>query len=85
MSAETRLFTSFHEGYERLNNNLQNYIDKYRVIEAKYIADNNQSNDVLNANNIIFSNALFELSKNKHAKTLVDLEKVNKLMVGEEE
>ena len=85
LSAETRLYTAFQEGYDRLNNNLQNYIDKYRVIESKYIADNNQSNDVLNANNITFNNALFELGKNKHAKTLLDLKKVNQLMTGEGE
>jgi hypothetical protein len=83
LAAETSLFTAFHEGYDRLNHNLSNYIEKYRVIEEEYIHINNNSNDVLNANNITFSNALFELNKDKHEKTLNDLLDINKQILSE--
>ena len=79
------LYTAFHEGYDRLNNNLTNYIEKYRIIEEEYIGENNKSNDVLNENNITFSNALFELSKNKHLKTQQDLHRVNNEIASEED
>jgi hypothetical protein len=85
LSAENSLYTAFHEGYDKLNNNLQNYVDKYRVIENEYVADNSRSNDVINNNNITFSNALFELSKNKHARTLEQLMEINKEISREEE
>ncbi len=85
LAAETSLYTAFQEGYDRLNNNLTNYIEKYRVIEAEYITENNDSNDVLTTNNTTFSSALFELSKNKHTKTLNELISINRTMFGEED
>jgi|GEM_PF-1677784 len=85
LSAETSLYTAFQEGYDRLYNNLQNYIEKYRVIEAEYIGENNKSNDVLNENNITFNSALFELAKNKHARVINDLQGIHKSISGEGE
>lgn len=85
LTIENALYTAFQEGYDRLNNNLSNYIDKYRLIEEEYIANNNRSNDVLNDNNIAFSNALFKLQKSKHERTLDTLLKINTNMVSEEE
>jgi hypothetical protein len=85
LTTENMLYTAFHEGYDRLNNNLTNYIEKYRIIEEEYIGDNNKSNDVLTTNNITFSNALFELAKNKHLKTQEDLLKINTEILSEED
>jgi hypothetical protein len=85
LSAENTLFTAFQEGYDRLSNNLQNYIEKYRVIEAEYINESNKSNDVLSTNNVTFSSALFELNKNKHARTLKELLNLNNVIAREEE
>ena len=85
LAAETSLFTVFHEGYDRLNHNLSSYIEKYRVIEEEYIQINNKSNDVLNANNITFSNALFELNKDKHERTLQNLLDINTQILSEED
>ena len=85
LSAENSLYTTFTEGYDRLNNNLTNYIEKYRVIEEEYISDNHKSNNILKENNVTFSNALFEQSKMKHEKTLKELFAVNKIMLGEED
>ncbi len=85
LSAETTLFAAFQEGYDRLSNNLQNYIEKYRVIETEYLSEKDRSNNVLNSNNIAFNNALFELNKNKHAKTLKELLNLNKVISRREE
>lgn len=85
LAAETNLFTVFHEGYDRLNDNLATYIEKYRVIEEEYILTNNNSNDILDTNNIAFSNALFELNKDKHERTLNSLLEINKLIISKED
>ena len=85
LTIENAIYIAFQEGYDRLNNNLSNYIDKYRIIEEEYIGENNQSNVVLSDNNNAFTNSLFELSKNKHLKTIKDLLRVNKEMLSEED
>lgn len=84
-SAETALYSAFQEGADRLSDNLQNYIEKYRVIETEYHNNNNVANNIISENNVTFSNALFELSKNKHAKTLQELLSINTTMYGKEE
>ena len=85
LTIENALYTAFQEGYDRLNNNLSNYIEKYRIIEEEYTSENNKSNDVLHENNITFANALFELQKNKHLKTQEDLKQVNTEILSEVE
>lgn len=84
-SAEVSLYTSFQEGTDRLSDNLQNYIEKYRVIETEYHNSNTEANSIISQNNDAFSNSLFELSKNKHANTLQKLLEVNAMMYGKEE
>lgn len=85
LTIENAIYTAFQEGYDRLNNNLTNYIDKYRIIEEEYIFENNKSNEVLSENNATFTNALFELQKNKHLRTQKDLLEVNTEMVSKED
>ena len=84
LSAENTLFTAFSEGYDKLNNNLTNYIEKYRIIEEEYQLSNQQSNHVLDTNNIAFTNALFELGKIKHEHTIKSLLDINKSIIKEE-
>jgi len=84
-SAEVRLFTAFQEGADRLSDNLQNYIEKYRIIETEYHQNNSEANNIISENNVSFSNALFELSKTKHAHTLQKLIEVNAMIFGKEE
>ncbi|QMS85851.1 hypothetical protein [Candidatus Xianfuyuplasma coldseepsis] len=84
-SASNALYTAFQEGYDRLSDNLQNYIEKYRLIEQDFIAKNDHSNDLISANNQTFNNSLFELSKTKHEETLEELLSINATMYGKEE
>lgn len=83
-SAETALYSAFQEGYDKLRDNLRSYIDKYRVIEQEYLANNTQANDQITANNVAFSKALFELSKTKHQSTLKQLQDINQTLFGKE-
>ncbi len=83
-SAETHLYTSFTEGYEKLQENLTTYIEKYKVIEEEFINRNNDSNNIIKDNNLLFSKILFEMSKNKHKKNVDELLEINTTIIEEE-
>lgn len=84
-SCENHLYTSFSEGYDKLQENLTTYIDKYRVIEQEFITKNENANESINTNNNAFSQALFEMSKNKHEKNVKALLEINQDISKEEE
>ncbi len=77
-SLENTLFTSFQDGYEKLILNLNYYLEKYKVIGDDYKASIDSSNVVISENNIIFTNALFELSNKKHNDIEQKLLEINK-------
>jgi hypothetical protein len=83
-SCENILYTSFSEGYDKLQENLTTYIDKYRVIEQEFISKNQSANDSITTNNLSFSQALFEMSKNKHEKNVQELLNINQNISKEE-
>ena len=83
-SAETRLFTAYQEGTDKLSDNLQNYIEKYRLIEEEFGHMNQGANQRIRNNSVRFSTALVELHKQKHAKTLEQLLAINADMFGKE-
>ncbi len=76
-SIEQQLYTSFKEGYERLFENLQFYLEKYKIIEEDYQQSNLDANDLITQTQQVFKQSLFELSKNKHQKTLEELLSIN--------
>jgi hypothetical protein len=83
-SAATQLFANFNEGYEKLHNNVTDYIEKYKVIEQTYFEENNQSNQKIRDNFKHFSQTLFEMSKTKHKVNIIELERINSTMFNEE-
>ena len=76
-SLENTLYTSFQEGYERLIQNLNYYLDKYKVIGDGYNTSNDLSNSVISENNTAFTNALFELGNKKHNEVKQKLIDIN--------
>jgi hypothetical protein len=83
-SAENSLFTAFQEGYDRLTDNLNTYIEKYRLIEQEYNNQNAQYNQTITTNNVQLGTALLELNKRKHQATLENLLIINNEMYEQE-
>jgi hypothetical protein len=83
-SAENRLFTAYQEATDKLSENLQRYIEKYRLIEEGYSEQNERANGLISENNTLFNHALRTLNKEKHQATLEQLLAINKDMFEKE-
>lgn len=84
-SAENRLFTAYQEATDKLSQNLQRYIEKYRLIEEGYGTQNEQANELIAENTTRFNHALRTLHKAKHQATLEQLLLINKDMFEKED
>ena len=82
---EQSVNTKFQDCYARLLDNLQFYFDKLKLIKDEHMRKQRENNNAIEEDNAIFSNALFELSKSKHQKTLKKLLDINRVMTGKEE
>lgn len=77
---ESTLYTSFKEAYEKLQSNLDIYLDKYAIIEEEYKQSNNQANERIASNFDTYKNAINDLGVKKIEKTRKTLVKINENM-----
>lgn len=82
---EAAMLIKFEECYSTLLDNLQFYFDKLKLIKDEHMRNERDNNDIIEETNATFSQALFELSKAKHTKTLKKLLAINSEMTGKEE
>ena len=80
-SLEDSLFKHFNDGYENIEQNLNYYLEQYKLITDEYDSSIIASNNVISQNNIVFANALIDQSKKKHDETR---EKLLELNINEE-
>ena len=83
-SLENNLNLRYQESYNKMHTGLQFYFDKLRVVKEDFVKNNNEFDEAIDANSTVFTNALFELGKNKHHATITKLLEINKTMTGEE-
>lgn len=76
-SLEERLFTHFNEGYEKIEQNLNYYLEQYKLLTDEYDSSVSVSSDVISNNNIVFANVLIEQGKKKHNDTKEKLLEIN--------
>lgn len=74
---EHGLYTSFKDAYEKLEQNLNYYLEKYKIIEEEYSNSIASANEVIKSNFDVFKNALFELGEAKIKKTSEELATIN--------
>lgn len=76
-SLEDGLFTHFQDGYTKIQENLNSYLEKYKVFTDDYNSSISMSNDVISQNSIVFSSTLFDQSRKKFDSTLKKLLDIN--------
>ncbi|PAT01256.1 hypothetical protein CI105_07860 [Candidatus Izimaplasma bacterium ZiA1] len=69
-----------HESFSKLNTTSEYGIKDYQTIYQKFSENILENSKSINETIASFKNALFELSKNKHSKTVVELMKINESM-----
>ena len=76
----TQKLNHLHESFTKLNTTSEYGIKDYQAIYQKFSQNLLENSKTINDTIASFKNALFELSKNKHSKTVVELMKINESM-----
>ena len=79
-SIEQALFSSFKEAYDKLQDNLDYYIEKYKIIEEEYFNQNKEATEVIISLQNDCKTKLFNDYLSKHNKTKEDSNKINETL-----
>ncbi len=79
-SIEQALFASFKEAYDKLQDNLDYYIEKYKIIEEEYFSQNDEATKVIINLQDDCKKKLFTDYLNKHTKTKEDISTINQTL-----
>jgi hypothetical protein len=83
-SAETALFATYQDSTDKLSNNLQRYIEKYRLIEEEFDHAQTEGNQLVRDTHKTFADSLRTIFFSRHTRTLEQLQAINARLFAKE-